>query len=88
MGHTYINIKGIEGDIELQGNPKMVDQGIGPYECHGYKGYHQDFQPELEEIEWDRSLNTDEQNLMILQYVHANFDKLSQEIMDNHYWTE
>ena len=62
--------------IDLWAEWYETDNGIGWYECHGYKGF--DSQPcnIIENIGWDESLYTAEENTIIDNYVNEFFEKL------------
>ena len=84
MGSYFADIEGIDGEVELYGTPEIKDEGIGPYECHGTKGFHHDYQPYLETIKWDRRLYTDIENELIGRYVDEAFNSIAANIISNH----
>lgn len=84
MGQFFADIEGLEDVVELYATPKMVDMGIGPFECHGAKGFHHDERPVVEKILWDKKLYTKEENEIITLYVDDRFDYLCEELISNH----
>ena len=44
-------LAGIEFDIIGEFNASWVDNGIGPYECHGVRGVHHDWGWEIEGVD-------------------------------------
>ena len=80
MEPTLIEIEGIEGEIELLGKIEMVDNGIGPYEYWGSKCVDIQIGPEVQEISWDKTKYSEEQNKIIDKYIDDNFDDLAQKM--------
>ena len=62
--------------IELIAEWYETDNGIGHYECHGYKGF--DSQPcnEIDDITWNHELYTADENTIIDNYVNEKFSDL------------
>lgn len=84
MGSYFADIEGIESEVEFYGTPEMVDNGIGPYECHGYKGHDVRMEPQIESVEWDKKDYTPEENSMIDKFVSDNLDYICERIIENH----
>ena len=75
MNNQVITIKDIV--VTISGEIKMVDNGIGHYEFWGTTGFDTQIEPEIQNIIWDKSLYTDEENIIIDKYIDDNFDELS-----------
>lgn len=87
MGTTAREIE-IDGDfieVEFEGSPTVENDGIGPYEYWGYKCFDkgEDYQV-LEELDYDKSLYSKEQNDIIERYIDDNFKSISESIIENH----
>ncbi|MBF0553655.1 MAG: hypothetical protein HQK96_03775 [Nitrospirae bacterium] len=84
MGSCFEDIEGIDSEVELYGTPEIVDEGIGPYECHGSKGFHHDHQARLDKIQWDRRLYTPDENETIARYVEQAETHITEKIIESH----
>lgn len=69
-------------EVELWGEIIHGDDGIGWYECHGYKGYDSHPYIDIENIEWDVTIYTAEENTLIDNYVNEFFDKIKEAMLD------
>ncbi len=70
-------------EIEFTGLVEIVDNGIGSYECHGYKGRDVQLEPECENYEWDRKLYREEENLIIEKWEEENSSKIIDKLIEN-----
>ena len=59
--------------------PIMQYSGIGSYEFWGFKGYDKG-ELYVDDIIWDESLYSPEENLIIYNYVRDNFQDLAKKI--------
>lgn len=74
----------IEGKtVELWAEYRHVDNGIGWYECHGYRGF--DSQPDIEvtNITWEHAQFTAEENTIIDNYVDEHYEELDNYFYEN-----
>ena len=63
--YVWYNIQDIE-EVELELLVETYYNGIGSYECHGYRGFDKGYEvADVTKVDWDRSLYTDEQNDII-----------------------
>ncbi len=69
-------------DVDMYCTFDMVDNGIGHYECHGYKGYDSQIEPDISEILYDKDKHTFEEQCEIDQYIDDNFDDLCYKLFD------
>ena len=71
-------------EVEFTGTVEEVDNGIGPYEYFGFKGF--DSQPglEVQEFEWDRSLYSDEVNEKIEKFSNEDEDGIMSEMCEKY----
>lgn len=73
-----------EHDLEvvLDCSCTTENDGIGSYEYWGSKGYDKGVDYLIcENMTWDKSLYTEEQNAIIDQYIDANYEKLSDAVV-------
>jgi hypothetical protein len=84
MLNIYVEIPGIEGEIELFGDVEVVDNGIGPYEYWGQKCVDHCYEPEVQEITWENDKCTEEENVIIQKYVDDNYDSLCNDLIQNY----
>ena len=62
--HIEVSIGDFE--VELEVEVHIYFDGIGHYECHGYCGFDKGHEvADVQAINWDESLYTDEQNKLI-----------------------
>jgi hypothetical protein len=73
---------GEEFECCVYGTYRMVDNGIGHYECHGYRGYDTQIEPEVDEILLVDENFTKEQKEVINAYIEDNFDALIDRVLD------
>jgi wyosine [tRNA(Phe)-imidazoG37] synthetase (radical SAM superfamily) len=66
--------------VTFIGDCKMVDVGIGSYEFWGSKGHDQRMEAECEDIYWDETKYSGEENLIINKYLDENFEDIQREI--------
>ncbi len=66
--------------VTFIGDCEMVDVGIGSYEFWGSKGRDQRMEAECEDIYWDETKYSDEENLTINKYLDENFEEIQSEI--------
>ena len=63
--------------VEISGDAKWENDGIGPYEYWGFKGFdHGHTYLVIEEITWDKEQFTQEENQIIEIYISKNFEEL------------
>lgn len=81
---SEIEINGEYIEVEFTGDCMEVDNGIGKYECHGYVGF--DSQPglEVEEISWDKTLYSDDENKIIEIYLDEHEDEIIETICEKY----
>lgn len=77
-----IDVPEIENEVEICGLIKMVDDGIGSYECHGYKGFDSRIEPEVQDVIYDVKKYTVEDNKIISKYLDENSEKLDEQLLD------
>jgi hypothetical protein len=65
-----------ECEVEFEGYPKVVDNGIGKYEFWGSIGYDSQLSVECEEVTWDETLYTKEENEIIEKYEEEAAEEL------------
>jgi hypothetical protein len=72
-------------DVDFEGEVQVGNDGIGSYEFWGYRGYdHGVDYLYCENITWDKSKYTDNENYIIEKYLEKNFDKIENEICHNY----
>jgi hypothetical protein len=71
-------------EVEFTGRPRWVDSGIGHYEWHGYKGNDQRMELVCEDIDWNHTLYTPEQNIMIDQYLESHCESIEESLCVNY----
>jgi hypothetical protein len=60
------------------------NDGIGSYEYWGFKGYDRgETYLTLEDITWNKTLYTDEQNVFIDEYIGDNYSKMEKVITEH-----
>lgn len=70
-------------EVEFTGSASFGNHGIGPYECHGYKGNDIQMGYEITGYEWDQSLFTVDENRAIEEWVDKNDSKLTAALEEN-----
>ena len=77
-------IEEIDIEVELSCYLIKENDGIGSYEYWGSREYDagEDYIV-VEEMKWDKSLYTEEQNNIIQEEVNKNWDKISDHVIDN-----
>lgn len=81
---TYdLYIEELDLEIELDYHLRTENNGIGSYEYWGSKEYDagEDYLV-LDDVEWDKSLYTNEQNELIDKYIVEHWDKIEEEILN------
>lgn len=72
-------------EVEVYADVEMVDNGIGPYECHGYRGRHRQLEPEvIGEIKYDRSLYSAEEQRVIDEYIEDREEHIIDELCEKY----
>jgi hypothetical protein len=70
-------------NVEFYGDASVENDGIGSYEYWGFKGYdkgHNYFI--VENITWDKSKYTEQQNQEINKYLENNWDEVHDQLCD------
>lgn len=67
-------IENVLHEVCFVGTIEMIDDGIGPYEFWGFKGFDSQIVPEVQDIEWDKSIHTAEENDIIQKYLDVDDD--------------
>lgn len=67
--------------VDFMGDVVVENDGIGSYEFWGVVGYDHGHDYNMcENIEWDKSLYTDEQNKIIEDYLDENYEKIEEQL--------
>jgi hypothetical protein len=66
--------------VDFYGNPEYSDHGIGSYEYWGAKCRDVDMQWDCEDVTWDESLYTAEENAIIENYIEEAVEKLLEHV--------
>ena len=75
-------------DVEFECGITLENSGIGSYEYWGFKGYDAGVDYAIcEEIEWDVTNFTEDQNEYIQQWLDKNWEDLEKEAVER-YWYE
>lgn len=77
-------IEELDIEVELYCSLITENDGIGGYEYMGHKEYDagEDYLV-VEEMTWDKSLYTEEENKIIQEEINKNWDKISEKVIDN-----
>ncbi len=79
---TFIEVEGIETEIEVSTEVEWVDNGIGAFEYWGYKATHIQIDPEITgEVIWDMTLYSTLENLKIQKHIEENFSAIEEELL-------
>ena len=70
-------------DVEFKVKGQYLDFGIGSYEYWGMRGYDSQMGWEIDDITWDKSLYSEEDNKWIDDYVERRMDDFVDDI-DNY----
>lgn len=70
-------------EVELSADVKIVDNGIGPYEYWGYKGHHHQWEPEVENIEYNYKEYTQSEREAIDRYIDEHEEQIINEICEH-----
>lgn len=74
-----------ELDVTVEAYVRMVDNGIGPYECHGVRGWHHQWEPEItSEILYDKQPYTNEEQEIINQYIDDHEEQIINDLLENY----
>ena len=83
----YTNKDGEEDcmNVDFDANFYPESTGIGSYEYAGIKGYDkgQDYFS-CDDVRWNRSLYTEEQNAIIQKHLDENHEKIENLLIENH----
>jgi hypothetical protein len=71
-------------EVSFWADIKIVDNGIGRYEYWGSIGFDSRLEPETQEIFWDKTLYSDEQNEIINRYVDNHFEEMAQKFEESY----
>lgn len=78
---NYITVDVEDLEVDLKVIFKVVSTGIGAYEYWGQQCYDKGYpEPEIEEVEWDKSQYNEEENKIIDSYVDKNLDSIYESI--------
>jgi len=83
---TYdLYIKELDLDVELDCRLISCNDGIGSYEYWGSKEYDkgEDYL-DIDEMTWDKTLYTEEENNIIDQYIKDNRDKITEKALKDY----
>jgi hypothetical protein len=68
-----INIPTI-GDVIFTADVEMVNNGIGSYEFWGSRCIDNRYEPEVQDVFWDKTLYNEEQNKFIDKYITDEYE--------------
>lgn len=63
-------------EVEFYGDVKMIDHGIGPYEFWGCRGCDRDLRPTCDDVQWDKTIYTDDENNAIERHLERNIENI------------
>lgn len=71
-------------EVTLDCNVISCNDGIGSYEYWGSKEYDSGYSyPDIDEMTWDKTQFTDEQNEIIENEINSNWDKITTDALKN-----
>jgi hypothetical protein len=72
-------------DVDFDANFYAESTGIGSYEYWGFKGYDKgENYFSCDDVRWDKSLYTEEQNAIIQKHLDENHEKIENLLIENY----
>ena len=70
-------------EVEFTGYCEVVNNGIGSYECHGYKGNDNRYEPEVIDYKYNEKIYTAGEIELIEDWLADNDNEVCEKLIEN-----